>query len=328
MNSLRSGLLFFACLGLASAATPPNPPAEKSAARPAEKKSEWVFSLLPKSLQSNPRLELTVITEMTEAGRKLPLVSPDKPAYFETFTLGAKHLGHVAGNQVTLKPEEIERVLLRALATNGYQPAKPPAHPPSLLINYTWGSHNMLVEGDDENPVNSGQMLARNMLDRAALVGGDKFARELLRLFEEADSMAAASRVPTPPDGNPVLTPEMMAFANPVEMFKRRAPKNEALVDQTAGDVYYVVASAYDYKALAANRRVLLWRTRMTVASAGVSPEQSMPTMVLSAAPFFGKEMAEAEVLSKRSMREGNVEVGAPKVVEGEVKAPPAQKKK
>jgi hypothetical protein len=37
---------------------------------------------------------------------------------------------------------------------------------------------------------------------------------------------------------------------------------------------------------------------------------------VLSAGPFFGKDMPEPETLSKRSMREGNVEIGTPTVVE------------
>jgi hypothetical protein len=162
----------------------------------------------------------------------------------------------------------------------------------------------------------SGNAVARNLLDRAALVGGDKFARELLKLFEEADAMSLAASATPPPGSEPVFTAAMMDFANPVNMFKRRSAKNEFLVDQAASDVYYVVASAYDYKAMAANQRVLLWRTRMTVASSGVSPQQSLPTLVLSAGPFFGKDMPEPETLSKRSMREGNVEIGTPTVVE------------
>src|SRR5439155_15390002 len=113
----------------------------------------------------------------------------------------------------------------------------------------------------------------------------------------------------------PVMTPEMMAFANPVEMFRRAALKNEFLLDQTANDVYYVVASAYDYASAATNRRTLLWRTRMTVAAQGVSQEQTLPTLVLSAGPFFGKDMLEAETINKRTMREGTVEVGTPVVV-------------
>jgi len=113
-----------------------------------------------------------------------------------------------------------------------------------------------------------------------------------------------------------MLPSSVLDFANPVNTFKRRSSKNEFLVDQTASDVYYVVASAYDYKSLAAKQRTLLWRTRMTVASDGVSPQQSLPTLVLTAGPFFGKEMPEAETFMKRSLPEGKVEVGTPTVVE------------
>lgn len=299
-----------------SAAPAPAPaPAKKPSSSP------WVFSLLPKSLQKNPRLELTVITEMTDAGKKRQAVSPQQPAYVELFTNGPRHLGHSAGNERTMKQDEVERLLLRSLATNGYLPAQLPAQPPTLLILYAWGSHALLTEGDAENPSLSPEHVARNLLDRAAMVGGEKFARQLLDLFQQADAMSIAASAPPPPGGEAVITPATFEFANPVAQFKRRDPKNEFLVDQAASDVYYVVASAYDYKSVVENRRILLWRTRMTVASRGVSPEQSLPTLVLSAAPYFGRAMNEPEILTKRSMREGAVEVGTPTVVD-----PPAAK--
>ena len=78
MSPLRVSLLFLVPSLLFGA----------DAAPKKESSSEWVFSLLPKSMQKNPRLELTVITEMTEAGKKLPPVSAAAPAYFELFTTG------------------------------------------------------------------------------------------------------------------------------------------------------------------------------------------------------------------------------------------------
>jgi hypothetical protein len=253
---------------------------------------------------------------MTDEGRKRPAVSPTNPAFFEVFSAGPKNLGDSQGSEVTVKGTDIERLLVRSLATNGYLPAKSSAQPPSLLILYTWGSHFLLTEGDEENPVLSGQQVARNLLDRATLVGGEKFARELLDAFRQADAMSIAASARPPPGGEAVMTSAAFEFANPVNLFKRRSAKIESLVDQSASDVYYVVASAYDYASVAKNQRVLLWRTRMTVAAAGVSSEQSLPTLVLSAAPFFGRDMPEAEVLSKRSVPEGTVEVGTPTVVE------------
>ena len=284
--------------------------------------SPWVFSLLPKSLQKNPHLELTVITEFTAAGKKLPPVSPAQPAYFIAQSSGYRALGDAPGNERTLPADQIEKLLVRALATNGYRPADPPAHPPTLVIFYTWGSHNLLVEGDAENPSLSGDRVARNLLDRAALVGGEKFAKELLQLFQQADAQALANPpVRVDPSGavptiQPILGAAQLEFTNPVNLFKQRSPKNEALVDQAAADVYYVVASAYDHAALAQKQRILLWRTRLTVAAQGVSQEQTLPTLIATAAPWFGKEMTEPEVLTRRAVRDGTVEVGTPTVVE------------
>jgi hypothetical protein len=310
---MRSLLLCLSLLPalLGAATPPPAAPAKKGSG-----KSEWVFSILPKSLQKNPRLDLTVISEVTEAGKKLPPVSPQAPAYFELYTSGPRHQGDTAGNHHTLKQEDVARILTRSLAANGYLPANLPQQPPSQLIIYTWGSHAALTEGDAENPALSAQQIARNLLDRAALVGGDKFALKLLELFERADAMNTAGRAPVPPEGQPVFTQEMMDFANPVSVFKRADPKNEYLVDQAASDVYYVVASAYDYKSVSSSRRVLLWRTRMTVSAAGVSQEQTLPTLIATATPYFGKDMAEPAILNPRAVREGAVEVGTPTVVE------------
>lgn len=299
------------------AAEAPAPAPAKSEPAPAPKDSSgWVFSLLPKSFQKNPLLELTVITEMTAAGKKLPPPSAAVPAYFDLFTTGPRHLGHAQGSGRTLPQADVERLLIRALAPNGYRPAQPPASPPSLVIIYAWGAHFMLTEGDEENPVLSGEQVARNLLDRAAMVGGEKFARQLRELFEQADLLSMSGGMRAPPGGEAVITPAMADFLNPVSMFKRASAKNEFLFDQAASDVFYVVASAYDYRSMAENKRQLLWRTRMTVAAAGVSPQQALPTLLLSAAPYFGKEMAEAAILSKRTVPEGRVEIGTPSVVE------------
>jgi hypothetical protein len=301
---------------------PPSPPLPTATLPPSnrptpkkEEASQWVFSLLPKSFQQNPNLELTVITEMTEEGKKLPPVSSEHPAYYITQSSGYHQLGDSSGDKKIMTQAEVERILAKSLAANGYHPAQEPAQPPSLAIFYTWGTHNMLVEADADNPAFSAQQVARNLLDRAALVGGEKFAKQMLDLFLQADAMAQATNIPTPPDGQPIMSQDQLDFTNPVHQFKMQAPKNEFLVDQFADDVYYVVASAYDYKSLGAKQRKLMWRTRMTVAAKGVSQEQSMPTLIAAAAPYFGREMDEAETLVKHAVPEGKVEIGTATVV-------------
>jgi hypothetical protein len=311
-STLLATLAAFAA-GAMAAESPPAP-------TQTERKSEWVFSLLPKSMQRNPRLELTVITEMTEAGRRAHQATSQQPVYVDFFSAGPKHLGHTAGNETTLPQAEVEALLERALATNGFLRASAHQRKPDLVILYTWGTHALLVEPDAENPVLSGQEIARNLLDRAAMVGGSKFAAEMLQLFEQADALAIAANAPVPPGGAAVFTPEMTAMMNPVELFKKRGVKNEALVNQSASDIYYVVASAYDHAAMADKRRLLLWRTRMTVAAAGVSPQQTLPTLVQTAAPYLGRPMAEPEMIYKRALKDGQVEIGPATVIEGDVR--------
>lgn len=311
-----ASLVVASCAFAQTPAAPAKKPAKSDS-------SGWVFSILPKAFQKNPNVDLTVITEMTELGKMQPAVSPAKPAYYVAQSSGYRELGHAAGSKYVLKPEDVERLLTKGLAANGFLPAKLPEHPPTLIIIYTWGSHSMLVEGDAENPALSGAQVAANLLDRAALVGGVKFSQEMLKLFEQADAMATAANVPLPPGADgAVMTSEMMAFANPIEMFKRADPKNEFLVEQFTNDVYYVVATAYDYASITTKVKRLYWRTRMTVAAQGVSQDQTLPTLITSAAPYFGKEMSEPAILTKRAVAEGQVEIGPATVVEMPAAAP------
>jgi hypothetical protein len=106
-----------------------------------------------------------------------------------------------------------------------------------------------------------------------------------------------------------------------------RAPNNEFLLNQALDDVYYVVASAFDYQAVAKGEPKLLWRTRMTVSSQGISVKQALPAVMASAASHFGREMAESEIIHGHAVPEGKVEVGAPTVVDP-LSAPPTPETK
>ncbi len=274
---------------------------------------EW---LLPRSLQKNPRLEVTVITEATPAGREMETNAPPGPKYFAFHNAGYQRLKHGTTTRITLEAADVEKLLTKSLATNGFLPGEPPTKPPSLLIIYTWGLH-------ERNPDLDGHESVRAIMDRATLVGGEKFARKLIKLLEEAEVWRIANAVPIAEGAESPLAPGM-DFLNPIEAFRRADPRNEFLIDQTRGDVYYVVASAYDYRMAAENRRVLLWRTRMTVATEGVSQLQSLPVVIAAAAPFLGKEMDEPAILTPRTLREGKVEIGESVVVPDTAAAPSA----
>jgi hypothetical protein len=293
---------------------PPAPkPRSPSQSTPEKSGSGWVFSLLPKSFQKNPRLEMTVITEMTAEGRKLPPVSLDNPAYYIAQPAGYHVFGDGPDSGKAPPAGALESMLKKALAANGYLPLKTPGRGPDLLVIYTWGAHYALHPDDDE--AISADLVARNVLDRALLVGGQKFAAEMQKLFAQEDILAQSANTPVPPDGEAVLGSDQAAFMDPVHQFKLMNVKNEFLVEQMVDDLYYVVASAYDYAATARGQRKLLWRTRMTVGANGVAMADSLPTLVASAAPYFGREMDEPATLTQRAVDDGKVDVGAPRVV-------------
>ena len=285
----------------------------------------WVFNLLPKSMQKNPRLELTVITEMTPEGKKRPEVDAGHPAFYLAQSGGYRRTNDAPTGDQTLPAETMDAFIRRALATRGFLPASDTA-PASLALTYYWGVH---TRPPDEEVLSSGQF-ATNLLDRAALVGGEKFRQKfadlLTELTTQEDAASAASR-PQTVDGvavESVLGPDQMEMINPMTRFRRSDPKNDFLVEQVSGDVYYVVISAYDRAALARNQRVLLWRTRMTVGAAGISQTDSLPTLIRSAAPYLGREMEEPATLMPRTLPEGSFKLGPLIIEDGPVELPAA----
>ena len=296
------------------AVVPPAATPAKAAAKDDEKYA-WLTWLLPTAFQKNPRVNVTVITEVTPLGKLLPPVSPAKPAYYFAHAGGYAQLGDVIANEKTLAEADVSRLLAHTLATGGYLPADSAAHPPTLAITYSWGAHNLLVDGNTDNSSLSGAAIAANLLDSAALVGGQKFAAQLMTAIRETDSLASTFPVHGAPGINPVVDPGLLEMMNPLQQLRQARPNNAFLLDQTNDDVYFVIVSAYDFAALTQKVGRLYWRTRMTIASHGVTQEQTLPTLISSAGPYFGKDMEEPEIINKRATPDGTVEVGEPVVI-------------
>jgi hypothetical protein len=61
---------------------------------------------------------------------------------------------------------------------------------------------------------------------------------------------------------------------------------------------------------------VLLWRSKMTVDSAGVSMADTLPGLIQNAARYFGRDMPVAATLSRPLNREEQVHLGPLEVKE------------
>ena len=182
------------------------PPEIKAAKKP--KSEKWSLSFLPVGLQRNPKVDYTIYTEMTDAGRAYPTPSIENPTYYISHAMSQHDAGDSAGGAKDIPYQKIQQILNTSLASNGYRPADA-SHPPSQVFIFAWGMHNKIEFPDgtvDEDAIlqdlqnsssfSSSDDLGReletftpseddirkaleNLVSRAKIVGGAKFANEV-----------------------------------------------------------------------------------------------------------------------------------------------------
>jgi hypothetical protein len=131
----------------------------------------------------------------------------------------------------------------------------------------------------------------RNLMERAAMVGGTKFAIEWNEALE----------------------------SNTFNSWEHRSARNVFLVDQASGDLYFIIATACDYQAAVNGKVTVLWQTRISTDSRGVSMDGSLPQMAVSAATYIGHETNGPVRLYRPMLKEGSVQIGEPVVVREEL---------
>jgi hypothetical protein len=250
------------------------------------------FTLVPNAFSANPRLSMTIFTEMTDHGRALPAVSADAPVYFVAHDHGRRSEGEAIGESVFPTPAGLQETLFRSLAVNGYQPAAA-GQAPGLVLIYYWGSHNAMT--DLEHIQMFPEQHHQQILERAMLVGGSTYRRKITDEFSFGYT------------------------------FADRTPKKTFLFNQVSQDVYFVVVSAYDHAELAAGRRKLAWRTTMTVSTIGIAMRDALPPLVVTAADYFGHETGEPVAIVRRARR-GTVTVGPLRIIEDHAQTDLARK--
>lgn len=86
------------------------------------------------------------------------------------------------------------------------------------------------------------------------------------------------------------------------------------VMDAASEDRYFVVVSSFDFAAASATprKKVLLWRARMSVPSAGFTLDEVLGALVASGGPLFGRQTEFAKHVWTRLVPEGHVRVGTP----------------
>ena len=90
----------------------------------------------------------------------------------------------------------------------------------------------------------------------------------------------------------------------------RRDQRTEDMVEEVFSDSYYVIVSAVDYDSVANKKPVLLWRTKMSLNSIGVSVAETVAPLIDAGADYFGRETDKSVLITKRINRSGHVELG------------------
>ena len=240
-------------------------------------------------------LDGTAITEFSEDGRKISAPTADRPAYVVIRSGGHYDFGLLPAGEVAPSAEVVDQRMETILARLHYQRTDT-SHQPSLLIVFNWGVHRS--PGDA-----SGDLSFRSLLDRAALVGGHRFADDLRHVLEQ--NIAAVDATPTQQWGprlegmRGTSAASLFQSASPIEMFRRRDPKTEHLLEQITNDCFYVVISAYDHSSVVGGKRQLLWRTQLTTTARGASMATAIPALIESGAGYLGRDMKEPEFFSK-----------------------------
>lgn len=314
----------------------PVPEAEKALAKGDKEGGRMVFTLMPKSFQREPVLDFNVLTEMTPEGRKRPEPTAESPQYCMLEGGGMKDLGESVGAVKEMTPAAVHQLVVRALGKRNYRVAGEADPRPTLVIVYHWGAHEtsafgapMEVGGGAEEGSSPmapsaggaddimlrvlGDMRRRKILiDRAALVGGAKFAMELNAAMNEEASFRRANDAASRLGEGSIM--DVDGLASPFQRFRRRDDQTNRLVEEAFGSLYFVIISAFDYESVAATKPVLLWRTKMSVNSTGISLVETIQPMIVAGRDFIGKETDGGILLARRIKRSANVKIGEAEV--------------
>src|SRR3954454_1722436 len=103
---------------------------------------------------SNPKVEVNVVVDMTEAGRKVAPPTKEKPAYYFPIVAGYHEEGAIVAGEKAPPKNMVIHELAKALAVQGYRVVSAQTPPPSLLLVLYWGYMNPQIDdfGDADNP--------------------------------------------------------------------------------------------------------------------------------------------------------------------------------
>ena len=337
-RKFRTAIFFFALLSAvtdtAAAVEAPSSPPTPAKGRAAE----FFHDLLPTAWQRRPTVRFNVYTEMMPEGRKWRVPTSAHPIrYFSSPARFAQTGWSVAAGEKPPPREQLELAMREALAANGYVPIENELTRPDILIVFSFGSSGtdpvtIMTDAElnpNDPPPTSADVLVnalihdpalyRDVLERARFVAGDKFAIEMRTAvngeFSNRRFNQTLDRLPQPPE--PAYLPVSPDFGSPFQVFMESGNgQARHLAELAFHTLYFVTATAFDFKGVEKKQNIPLWQTRMTVEAQGVDLREVLKPLIVNTGSYLGRDTPETAIVSKRIDRQGRVDIGTPTVVE------------
>ena len=253
-------------------------------------------------------VRVDVVTDMTDAGKKIAPPDSDHPVYYLPMPIGYKEFGYSAHFQRTPpSADEVEHMLGVALAQQNFQ-LMSHEHHPSIVLNFWWGymappeRDHLAFEG--ASPTTTGSAA---ITSSTSPIGNAESALAAASHDQMLDLVAGES---FGDEGNP-LDP-------------RKQEVNGMLLDPR----YYIMVSAYDFNSWLENYKesrsgrpvvtkpILLWKAHISTELWGHYFDQVAQTLINAGAPWFGRQTHGPKVGTIPMVPTGRVILGTPEVKE------------
>ena len=232
--------------------------------------------------------------------KKIVRPTADQPAYYLPLFVGNKDVGYADFVKNPPPPDAIQRLLVDALASQGYLIMTKQARP-SLVLAFWWGCMAPAKRDPQQyDQINPGSDPALQSVFNSQLP-----SQLGLQIHHQMLSMVAGDTLKD----------------------RRRTGDDPQMVSAIAmarEPIYYILISAFDFDAWLREKRVLIWQAHISTKLWGRSFDEVVTPMVAAAAPLFGRETKEPQFFNVAIEPLANVQVGAP-VVKDYPGQPPAK---
>ena len=101
-------------------------------------------------------------------------------------------------------------------------------------------------------------------------------------------------------------------------VFRRnfRSLTAEKVMSAANNDLYIASIQAFDLEKINAGKKVLLWHTHVACSTGGLSMADALPSMIVAAGPFIGRETQKPVWRDVAELRKAHVDFGALKIME------------